>query len=866
MDSDDDLANVEIVVDTGDSIRNAAPLIAPRSARPEQMALLEAPPTAAIAASMDASAMSQAAQLVSFLASNSRRVLSVAFLGFTQHGKTTLVHRALGKPQGSNDADDNVRGMTTQCRVHSTAIHGNVHKTSMLCTAIDTPGEPSFAADASAGLLLATNVVLCVDAVEGLHPAAERLLIRAIEEKARICLAVTKLDRIVTELRLPTKDAYRHIKAIVDSINVVMVKHGRSALSVPMGDVFFVSAKFDLFVSVPQMAAKYAREFGVDAAALASRLWGNVSFDAATRRFVPNAAKANTPATSSFVQFVLEPIYKVFAATLSGHNTFVSNSNHDSPIDAVRDAVISSFGDFERAFSDGILARFPAAHDSASTRTAERMDAWCAHTGNPAPKLFAVAPLLLDSGSEALLTLVRVERGVLKSGEKIQLESGFGRPFECQVGALSVRTRDGAVAVSSAVAGAVVLVEGIADSVRPGMTVLFGEGDAVPEDPLVSRSIASTAAVRVALEPIHVASATQLKQSLRKAVSLHAACEHFLEETGDHVLVGSSELYVDIVLHDLRRRYCGSAHPLRLSDPYVAFAETVAAGPRGMLRTVTGDNGLSLSMAAGPASREVASAFECGALSMITARAELEESLARLHQWDELECSGLAAVGPDPHFGTAFLINDMLGASIGAAKNDDELPAEVMKAIIKGFREATRRGPLCGESLRAVKLYLVNVTLPTGRINLQTLNAVTKLTRQLTRAAILSAAPRLLEPYLAVDIVTKPIHAEAIRDVLVRRRGGITTEVRLSATPLCRLQCVVPVIDAFGLDTEIRLKTGGQTLATSILSHWAPVPGDPMDDSVALLPLQAASGAQLARDFTMKARRRRGLPDVIEVL
>ena len=47
--------------------------------------------------------------------------------------------------------------------------------------------------------------------------------------------------------------------------------------------------------------------------------------------------------------------------------------------------------------------------------------------------------------------------------------------------------------------------------------------------------------------------------------------------------------------------------------------------------------------------------------------------------------------------------------------------------------------------------------------------------------------------------------------------------------------------------------------------HWEIVPGDPLDKSVKILPLEFYSGFALARDFMLKTRRRKGLSEDVSL-
>jgi len=55
-----------------------------------------------------------------------------------------------------------------------------------------------------------------------------------------------------------------------------------------------------------------------DAVAFSQRLWGEITYDADTRRFRRMSAQAGVPSGQkrSFVEFVLEPLYKLMGQTL----------------------------------------------------------------------------------------------------------------------------------------------------------------------------------------------------------------------------------------------------------------------------------------------------------------------------------------------------------------------------------------------------------------------------------------------------------------------------------------------------------------------------------------------------------------------
>lgn len=50
-----------------------------------------------------------------------------------------------------------------------------------------------------------------------------------------------------------------------------------------------------------------------------------------------------------------------------------------------------------------------------------------------------------------------------------------------------------------------------------------------------------------------------------------------------------------------------------------------------------------------------------------------------------------------------------------------------------------------------------------------------------------------------------------------------------------------------------------------IFGSWQIIPGDPLDKSIVLRPLEPSPAQHLARDFMVKTRRRKGLSEDVSV-
>jgi len=79
------------------------------------------------------------------------------------------------------------------------------------------------------------------------------------------------------------------------------------------------------------------------------------------------------------------------------------------------------------------------------------------------------------------------------------------------------------------------------------------------------------------------------------------------------------------------------------------------------------------------------------------------------------------------------------------------------------------------------------------------------------------------------------------------------------------MRAFLPAIDSFGFETDLRAHTQGQAFALSVFDHWDMVPGDPLDKSIVLRPLEPQPTPHLAREFMVKTRRRKGLAEDVSV-
>jgi 116 kDa U5 small nuclear ribonucleoprotein component len=288
----------------------------------------------------------------------------------------------------------------------------------------------------------------------------------------------------------------------------------------------------------------------------------------------------------------------------------------------------------------------------------------------------------------------------------------------------------------------------------------------------------------------------------------------------------------------------------------VAFSETVIETSAIKCPGDTPNKKNTLCMIAEPLDEGLGDRIESGLIDTLNP----EFTLRSEFQWDILSARSVWAFGPEEHFGPNMLLNETFPDEV-----DQDVLQTVQKSVVQGFQWATREGPLCDEPIRNVKFKLLEAKL-SDQIIQRSAGQIIPTARRIAYSSFLVACPRLLEPVLFVEIICTAECIAPIQKVLAKRRGHITAESPKPGTPLYQLEAFIPAIDSFGFETDLRTHTQGQAFCTTTFDHWELVPGDPLDKSIVLRPLEPSPIPALAREFMVKTRRRKGLPEDVSVV
>ncbi|MGW6701627.1 elongation factor G [Nocardia sp. NPDC055049] len=239
-------------------------------------------------------------------------------------------------------------------------------------------------------------------------------------------------------------------------------------------------------------------------------------------------------------------------------------------------------------------------------------------------------------------------------------------------------------------------------------------------------------------------------------------------ETGQTVIGGMGELHLEILVDRMKREFRVDAD---IGAPRVAYRET------------------------------------------ITAAVDLFEYTHRKQQGGHGQFAKVV-IALEPHVAEDDAIYEFESRVTGG-----RVPREYIPAVDAGAQDALRVGTLAGFPLVNVK-----VTLLDGAAHVQDSSelAFRLAGAAAVRAALARAKPVLLEPVMAVEVVTPEEYVGEVIGDLNARRGRVTELTERGGAHIIR--ALTPLQEMFGYIGDLRSKTRGRANYSMVFDSYAPVP------------------------------------------
>lgn len=812
------------------------------------------------------------------------RIRNVAVIGPLNSGKTSLVdlivlesHKAL--PHMTTNIREGWKQLrymdSTRLEIERgvsmklngiTVLSTDMNDKSFAFNLLDTPGHVNFMDQVAVGLAASDCALICIDVVEGITSPVENLIKRCRRDSIETVFVLNKIDRLILELKLPPLDAYLKIKHVVQQIN----SFTNCRYSPELNNILFASAKLGFTFTIEQFVRLHYAAIlpESDLSEFTSKLWGDYAFrDGKLER----SSSHNTLEQTSFIQFILLPLYKLFTHTLSGDRDVLRETLYRSfmldlepellkldPLPLLKLVLSKVFKD-----QRGLLDSLSKCQDSLTSAKRKQPKIKNTRLDDPEGPLLGHAVQTVDYGGTEW-SLVRVYSGKIVPGAKIRvIDANDAQRHDSQDSKIEIRDLEDypsvtvediallggryTFRVSQATSGQIVLVKGLSASFVKSGTIVdeFNHCKHIME-PL---DYINAPVFRIVIEPLHPKELPKLLSGLDKITKYYPGVVIKVEESGEHVILGFGELHLDSLLYDLRNNYAGME--IKLSNPLTVFSESCSKESFASIPATTASGSVSISMSAEPMDQNLVKDLMKGQIedSIFKDQKALAKLLRKQYGWDSLAARNVWSFQ-----GNNVLIDDTL-----PDETDKDLLNTFRQQIIQGFSWAIREGPLAEEPIHGVQFKVLNAE---GFQDLGVGGQLIPVVKKACSIAILTALPILLEPIFEVDVIFHSVLIPIVEELFGKRRGGrIYRCDKIVGTPLSEVRGQLPVIESIGFETDLRLATRGGAMCQLHFWNkiWRKVPGDVMDKDAPIPKLKPAPINSLSRDFVMKTRRRKGI-------
>jgi len=372
------------------------------------------------------------------------------------------------------------------------------------------------------------------------------------------------------------------------------------------------------------------------------------------------------------------------------------------------------------------------------------------------------------------LCFVRAYSGVLESGSYIYNSRSGNRERISRIFQMHANKQN---QIEKLQAGDIAAVVGFKD-IKTGDTLCAQDAKIVLESMEFPEPV-----IGYAIEPKTQADSDKMGMAIAKLVEEDPTLQvNTDEETGQTILRGMGELHLEIIIDRMKREF---KVELNQGAPQVAYKETITKSVehREVFKKQSGGRGKFADIV-----------FEMGPRE-------------------------------DGKQGLEF-VNAIVGGVI---------PKEFIPAVQKGFEEAMKNGILAGFPIDSMKVRLFHGSFHDVDSDSLSFELAA---RQGFKEAGKQCAPKLLEPIMAVDVVTPDEYTGPVTGDLNRRRGimkGMDTKGTSSV-----VKADVPLSELFGYVTDLRTITSGRATASLTFSHYEQVPQNLADGIIAKIKGTAA--------------------------
>mmetsp|Transcript_14944 Transcript_14944/g.23791 ORF Transcript_14944/g.23791 Transcript_14944/m.23791 type:complete len:834 (+) Transcript_14944:203-2704(+) len=740
---------------------------------------------------------------------------------------------------------------------------------------LDTPGHSNLFQDFNLALCISDGVIITIDSIEGVTLQTKKIINSCLYTKKKIFILITKIDRLISELRLPPSTFYDKIQSIIFDVNLIIKNSNKKQdyFSFSKSNIGILSAEIGLFLTSEILNKLYHSIYPT-----IFKLFFPKEWIWHTENFIvgKNILKSNPKEPGShnpIIFFAIIPIYKLYSFCLSEnplkimqfiHKTNFSNTllNLNFPLKNLMKFVFKSVFDYPQSTYEKFSEYFESSKHlnqlftNSMSKQSSKKSSIFSHTAKNhfydkymEKKVFLGIKFFPNSYGKKFLLFGRILNGKIVNNDSLYAKNFNNIVHNFKINHFFLINCFQLKRIKSIKKGNCLVIE--ENNNLNEIPILITEESKVYEsNPFIDKNLLkNTYPLKITIEPAYSMDLTKLLSGIQKYLKTSKNTIASVQESGTVQISGIGEFALNLMIKEICDFF--SLLKVKVSNPFISLKETIECSSKFKSISIAQKSRIYMEIMTEKINL-IKEKNEITKKYLSFQNDEMKHFYTQEYIMEKVKISNLSnnLWSYQVHDGFLNILSEYK-----TSYNDKQI-LKIRSTLIKAFLMACRTGPICMEPVVNINFAIQEIK-SIEKIQQIFKKEISSCMKKLCHSSILISTPRILEPYSEIEVVTPFESSKMIFNILLNRRAIILNDMPIQGTLHYRILFLIPTINTIGLETDIRYHTQGQSLIIGFFKGWYIVPGYPISNQ------NNIKKNNIAHNYMKKIRRKKGMSEKI---
>ncbi|KAJ3438088.1 translation elongation factor-related [Anaeramoeba flamelloides] len=648
-------------------------------------------------------------------------------------------------------------------------------------------------------------------------------------------------------------EIYDKLRSYVDALNEVISTTGfqdfNTKVDPTKGNILFGQYEDHWAFSIVSFSKMYAKKFGINEDKMTNKLWNDIAFDAKKKKFIKLKATVNNKSLKRcFIQFILEPIYKIYQLKFDKDVSLIKtmmkriglkepqNCNNWNNLRFYK-YLMKNWLPLTELFFNTIVFQIPSPKDAQKLKNNELYTGPLSDNFSQAiqrcktnnPLIISLPKIIPSTNTHDVFLFGRILSGTIALNDSVY----FSFTEKTNRGIVLKKKKIEITKLYKIDGYQLIKIEklhcGNLIALRIPKTLhnydilsISSEKECFPIKNFyqVDNSVSSKVLIKHAniLPNLYsdciflsrIDRMIKLKRGKRGAIKFNFYNLSHMEKT----------------LKKLKKKW--ENMQLIISDPQPIYREIVTKKSIKITKILSNntnneDNNEnnSITISCEPLDKKYYSDIKKSKLFIKEINNNLDQYFIENHNWETNESKKIWSFGEN-YQNTNLLMN------LCNSNNNNNKINEIKEFVLESFNSLMKKGPLCNEEMMGVQINIESINLPKKKTVSN--KKIIEIIRSAMEECVLLSKPTLVEPINTCVIITPKNQTENVYNTIRQVNGELIEHIKDQKFDI--LSFLIPQRYSSDIRKKIRSNTKGMAFSEITEHHWQKINDDPYDTNL----------------------------------